>query len=289
MTFTKTILSIYKEKGKAWLQNLPNLVTEITNKHHLTDLKPVSNLSYNYVLSGFMSNESIILKMASSAEALQHEIAVLKAFSGFGTAKLIFDGADYFIQHQAFPGDSLKSYFPHKDAESIQIACDLMKRLHQAPLPANHNFPHLNSWLSTLDKDWDIPTPYLQKARLLKNSLVQHHEKAVLLHGDLHHDNILRDGDGWIAIDPKGVIGEPIHEIWSFLNNPQEMSSEMILNRIHQFSAHLRLDPKRITDWCFVQSILSWIWNLEDDLKPSSAWITKILDENTSKRAAKVQ
>lgn len=278
MSFNQTILNIYKEEGQAWLENLPNLVREIANKHHLTDLRPVSNLSYNYVLSGFMSHEPIILKMAPKAEALQHEIAALKTFSDFGTAKLIFDANDYFIQHQALPGDSLKSYFPQRETESIQIACDLMKRLHQAPLPANHTFPHLNHWLSTLDKDWDIPTPYLQKARLLKNALLQQPERAVLLHGDLHHDNIIRDGTSWIAIDPKGVIGEPIHEIWAFLNNPQEMSLQMILNRINQFSAHLNLDPKRIKDWCFVQSIVSWIWDLEDGLKPSSVWLTEILD-----------
>lgn len=279
MTFNQTILSIYREAGKAWLQDLPNLITMIASKHGLTDLMPVSNLSYNYLLSGFMSAEPVILKMAPNDNVLRNEIAALKAFSGFGIAELIFDGGHYFIQHRAKPGESLKSYFPHKEVESIQIACDLMKQLHQVPLPTNHTFPHISDWLSTLDKDWDLPKNYLMKAKNLRDSLTQNPKRDVLLHGDLHHDNILRDGTGWIAIDPKGVIGKPIHEIWAFLNNPAEMSSEMILNRINQFSAQLDLDPQQIKDWCFVQSILSWIWDLEDGLKPSSVWITDILDQ----------
>lgn len=49
-TFHPNILNIYGEKVKAWLDALPQLVTAISSRLDLRDLKEVSNLTYNYVL-----------------------------------------------------------------------------------------------------------------------------------------------------------------------------------------------------------------------------------------------
>jgi streptomycin 6-kinase len=50
--------------------------------------------------------------------------------------------------------------------------------------------------------------------------LLPSQEAQVVLHGDLHHYNILSSGDQWKAIDPKGVIGEPVYETGALLRNP---------------------------------------------------------------------
>ena len=94
--------------------------------------------------------------------------------------------------------------------------------------------------------------------------------KPVLLHGDLHHDNILQNGDGWVVIDPKGVIGEPAYEVAAFIRNPipgllaLNNASSIISHRIARFAEILELPERRILDWCFVQAVLSWAWVLED-------------------------
>ena len=62
-TFQSNIIRIYGEKGKAWLDALPQLVTGISSKLDLHDLKEVTNLTYNYVLSGFQAGNPIILKL----------------------------------------------------------------------------------------------------------------------------------------------------------------------------------------------------------------------------------
>jgi streptomycin 6-kinase len=51
-TFQSNIINIYGEKGKAWLDALPRLVAAISSKLDLRHLKEVTNLTYNYVLSG---------------------------------------------------------------------------------------------------------------------------------------------------------------------------------------------------------------------------------------------
>lgn len=105
--------------------------------------------------------------------------------------------------------------------------------------------------------------------------------QVVLLHGDLHHDNILQDGKDWVVIDPKGVMGYPVNEVWAFICNPlNECSVNIVVqDRINEFARKLNLEAQLIVNWCFVQSVLSWIWDVEDNLRPSSVCLTEVLDE----------
>lgn len=69
-TFHSNIISIYGEKGKAWLNELPKLVTAISSRLELRDLKEVSNLTYNYLLSGLQGDNPIILKVGLDNKTL---------------------------------------------------------------------------------------------------------------------------------------------------------------------------------------------------------------------------
>jgi streptomycin 6-kinase len=268
--FHSNIISIYGEKGKAWLNALPQLVTAISSKLELRDLKEVTNLTYNYVLSGFQGDSPIILKLGLDNEALAREAFALKCFAGCGAVKVLAKDKGMLLLERAMPGASLKSYFPDKEQESIEIACGVMKKLHQASIPTTHNFPHIKDWLAALDKDWHIPDEHLQKARKLRDQLLKTAEADVLLHGDLHHDNILQNGENWLVIDPKGVIGESAYEVAAFIRNPMPEllthadAPTIIHNRITRFAELLELPSQRILNWCFVQAVLLWVWALED-------------------------
>lgn len=254
-TFDSNIVNIYGEKGKAWIDKLPQLVTEISSRLELRDLKEVTNLTYNYVLSGFQRDNPIVLKLGLDHEALTREAFALKCFAGYGAVKVLAEDKGMLLLERAVPGTSLKRYFPDREQESIEIACSVMKKLHQASIPKNHNFPHIKDWLTALDshceersskqsrndnagsapatamprvRDGEL-LKYLQKARELRDQLLKTAKPDVLLHGDLHHDNILQNGndksrrslgeDGWMVIDPKGVIGSPINEVWTFVRD----------------------------------------------------------------------
>ncbi len=267
--FKKNIISIYGQCGRKWLEDLPIMVKSLAKKYHLQSLMPVNNLSYNYVLSGFQSTSPIILKVGLDVQAMQREAKALKAFSGFGAINVLNQSDGILLLERAVPGDSLQSSFPVKDDMAVQIVCDVMKKLHQAPFPAA-GFQHVADWLQALDKAWNIPSQYLQKARLLRDHLLATSAASVLLHGDLHHDNILRSGDDWVVIDPKGVIGEPAYEVAAFIRNPipellaHKDSMQIIRSRINLFAETLNLDHQRVLDWCFVQAVLAWAWALED-------------------------
>lgn len=136
-----------------------------------------------------------------------------------------------------------------------------------------------------LDKDWNIPNHYLQKVRKLRDELLQTSKPDVLLHGDLHHDNILQNVNDWVVIDPKGVIGEPVYEVAAFIRNPMPEllnhadAQNIIHNRITHFAEALELSGGRIIDWYFVQAMLSWVWALEDGCDANYfEHLTKIFD-----------
>lgn len=84
MNIEKNLQNLYGDVAKAWLQSLPVLIANITIKYELRDLKPVTNLSYNYVLSGFQNQKPIIVKLGMDVVGLKHEANILAALADFG-------------------------------------------------------------------------------------------------------------------------------------------------------------------------------------------------------------
>lgn len=258
--FEQNILGVHGDKGRQWLAGLPHIVEEHAAEWRLQNLTPVSNLTYNYVLTGFQDTKSVILKLAPGADILKQEADALQAFAGYGAVSVLGQADGALLLQCAMPGRSLKGCFPEKSGKATVIACAVMQKLHCAPLPPNKRFPHMNDWLGALDQDWDMPIHYLKKARMLKKQLSATISESVILHGDLHHDNVLADGDDWLVIDPKGVIGVPIHETWTFIDDAER--DTQIISETFGYAAH------HVRQWHFVHLVLAAIWNLQDRTSP---------------------
>jgi len=75
------------------------------------------------------------------------------------------------------------------------------------------------------------------------------------IHGDLHHGNVLEDGEGWTLIDPKGLVADPNYELVAWLANPtdrlREISdlAEHVGREIDALCSRLSLDPRRVVQW----------------------------------------
>ncbi len=280
-TFEKNIIDIYGEQGHQWLISLPNLILDLTQKYQLSDLQPVDNMTYNYVAAGYQNKQPIILKLGLNHKALAHEANALKAFTGFGAVKVLSSEKGMLILERALPGHTLKTYFTDKEEESIRIVCQIITKLHHAPISKQHDFHHIKILLKTLDNNLDIPNPILSKARQLRDDLLATTDKEVLLHGDLHHDNILQHADDWRVIDPHGFIGDPAYEVCAFIRNPTpellkaSHPKAMIQYRIQLCAQLLDLSEQRINDWFYVQAVLAWAWQLEDNI--DSSYIIKLV------------
>ncbi|RUP39556.1 MAG: hypothetical protein EKK63_09620 [Acinetobacter sp.] len=77
------------------------------------------------MLSGFQGDNPIILKASPDNAGLKREAFALKCFAGYGAAKVLAEDEGVLLLERSMPGTSLKSYFPDREQESIEIACGL--------------------------------------------------------------------------------------------------------------------------------------------------------------------
>ena len=153
--------------------------------------------------------------------------AVLQAFDGSGTVR-VFEYVDGALLLECLrPGDSLTGkVHDGRDDEATDVLADVIGRM--SPSRAFANIPTVEDWGRGFERhearaNSGIPKPLFDSSRRVFFELSATQGTRRLLHGDLHHDNILLDRDrGWLAIDPKGVVGESEYEVGAALRNPYE-------------------------------------------------------------------
>lgn len=272
--FKQRIEKMFKESGTTWLQQLPTLTAALAIKWHLSDLVEANNLSYNFIMLGYQDTKPVALKISYDRESLQREIGALKAYQGNGCVQLLaYDMSSHALLIEcARPGHSLARLFPDHDDKAVEHAVTVMQQLHKADVTTDVYFPRIEEWLQDLEHDYPttLESYHINKARILARHLNATQANPVLLHGDLHHDNILAQGHHWLAIDPKGVIGEPAYEAGAFVRNPlpnllQHNNAQAIMyRRLTIFSQLLGINQQRLCQWSYVQAVLSCCWAYQD-------------------------
>ena len=89
-----------------------------------------------------------------------------------------------------------------------------------------------------------------------------------MLHGDVHHNNILDFGPrGWLAIDPKRVTGERTYDYANLICNPDLPSATdpaRFTRQVALVAAQAGLERRRLLQWVLAFAGLSAAWFLED-------------------------
>ncbi len=283
MAFRQTIIQVHGSAGLEWLENLPELLTECAHRWTLTLQPPFDNLSYNYVVPAIQAGGREVVLKAGVVKAgvpdreFLSEHGALSHFDGQGMVRLLEADlkAGVMLLERLIPGTSLKSMA--EDERATSIAAGVMQAIWKPP-PAKYAFPSIADWANGLQRlraHFDggfgpFPVPLVKMAEELFSELIDSMDEVVLLHGDLHHDNILMsERRPWLGIDPKGVIGEPAYETGAFLRNitllPDERQAKNQLARaIDHFAEQLLLDRQRIVKWGIAQAVLSAWWSFED-------------------------
>lgn len=283
--FVKTVTSTFTG-GAEWLENLPNLLAECEQRWGLMIRPSPFTLSYNYVAPATLADGTeIVLKVGVPNRELTTEIAALRLYDGRGCVHLLDADleAGVLLLERLSPGEMLT--IVTDDDEATRLAALAMQTLWR-PLPAAHNFPSVADWaagLAELREAFGGGTgPFDRKlvdtAVSLFTDLLTASGEPVLLHGDLHHYNILSAGDGWRVIDPKGVAGEPAYEVGALLRNPFTLFAEpdvkrMTARRLDILVETLDMDRERLRQWSLAQAVLSAWWSYEDGGDPAD-WET---------------
>lgn len=164
----------------------------------------------------------------------------------------------------------------HGDQQATEIAAAVMAELFspsRRPLPAElqplrERFASLFKKAKT-DRDAGESSLYVEAASLAQRLLDNPHDVRAV-HGDLHHDNIMHGPRGWLAIDPKGIVGDPAFDAANFFYNPLErddlcLDPERIAHMAAVFAKVLGQNPRAILDHGVAWGCLSASWHAEDE------------------------
>lgn len=275
--FAQTILALYPEGGATWLHQLPTRLTDLARRWAL-HLEPPFALSYHYVAPAHRADGTpVVLKVGYPDQELSNEIAALQCYGGDGMVQLLDFDRDQgaLLLERLQPGTMLSTLAD--DEEATIIATTVMRKLWR-PVPAAHTFPTVAEWAQGLQEHrarfaggvGPLPKRLFEEAEAQFRDLLAANEPAQLLHGDLHHFNILRaQRQPWLALDPKGLVGDPAYEVGAFLYNPwSEFGNRpdvdnLLARRVALLAEQLGFDRARIRGWGIAQAVLSACWTIE--------------------------
>jgi streptomycin 6-kinase len=161
--------------------------------------------------------------------------------------------------------------------QALDAVASVMARLRMEP-PDRETFPDVR----TYHRAWPnhvrlyggpgpIDADLFEIGERLYSELCDSSAAPVVLHGDLHYGNVLSsDRDGWLAIDPKGVSGEPCYEVGDLFRNRVDELFETsdpvraMRRRVEALADLTGFDRERIRLWSLAQAVLSEIWTADD-------------------------
>jgi streptomycin 6-kinase len=231
--------------------------------------------------AGHRDGIPVVLKIVKTGNDEWRSGAILRAFDGRGTVRIFecVDGA--LLLERIAPGDSLERLtIDGRDDEAVDIVADVIRRMGSTEPPPG--CATVEQWGEAFSRylasgDRRIPRRLVEEGQRQFAVLSASQRSVRLLHGDLHHDNVLADaGRGWLAIDPKGVVGEVEYELGAFFRNPIArpdlvIEPAIVERRLDRFARALDVDRDRTLAWVFAQAVLSAIWTIEDGFDVSDA------------------
>ena len=206
--------------GADWLATVPRLIAEGMERWALTvDGEPRTGYTA-IVVPVRRGVQRLVLKVTWPHPEAAHESLALRTWAGEGAVRLV----------AALPSDGLL-LLERLDAdadlsevwvdEACEVIGELLGRLHvPAPPQVVRLGPYLAPHLERMERRAAVPRRVTQRTRGLARELLADSGPELLLHTDLHYENVLRRRDGaYVAIDPKPVAGHPGFDVFPVLHN----------------------------------------------------------------------
>jgi streptomycin 6-kinase len=231
---------------------------------HSSDLLPVRS-----------GDTPAMLKVARSEEE-RRGASLMAWWDGTGAARVLAHHGDAILLERAVGRRSLTS-MAHQghDDEASRIICGVAAKLH-----AHHGSPPatlvpLSNWYAELSHAAGTDGGIFTQAAATAAELLFSPQEVCVLHGDLHHGNVLDFGArGWLAIDPKGLIGDRGFDFANVLCNPDSeiaTAPGRMVRQINVVAETARLDPARLLRWVLAYAGLSAAWTIGEGGDPTLA------------------
>jgi streptomycin 6-kinase len=212
-----------------------------------------------------------VLKVAGPQESLRRQVAALGCLNRMARLIDYCPALDAALLQRLRPGTTWASLWSAEvDAAQTRRFARFLKGFHR-------------------DCAAEVKDP-LTHARALKTTDVELSSQAwevyagaprpwVVLHGDLHHYNLLLHGRATRAIDPQSWRGPVEAEVAVFLGNPFGLSRhpqarDLLQQRVRILAAALDKPEERIARWGMAHAVLGWAWSVEDQDHEMPHWAT---------------
>jgi len=190
-------------------------------------------------------------------------------WNGGGAARVLAQhGEALLLERLSGPRSLAAMVAAGHDDEASRILCDVAARLH-APRPGPPpDLVPLDRWFEALAPAARTHGGLLAQADAAAQALLSAPREFVVLHGDIHHGNVLDGGErGWLAIDPKGLLGERTFDFVNILRNPDAaaaLTPGRFDRQVEVLAAAASLERRRLLDWTLAFAGLSAAWHLAD-------------------------
>jgi streptomycin 6-kinase len=217
-----------------------------------------------------------MLKIAAGAEE-RDGAALMAWWSGAGAAEVLEREGDAVLLERATGPKSLAALAESgDDDEATRILCGVARGLHSPrPDPPPPTLRPLPVWFRALAPRAATYGGILARAAEAAASLLAAPQQGAVLHGDLHHDNVLDFGPrGWLAIDPKGLIGERGFDHANLFCNPwpAAIAPGRFERRLRLVSEAAGLEQARLRRWVLAYAGLSAAWTLDSGMPADGPW-----------------
>jgi streptomycin 6-kinase len=255
--------------GAEWLERLPALVAACADQWELTLSPPFEDGGQvSYVAPATTPDGTpVVLKVQWPHREAEHEAEALRRWGGDGAVRLLAHDPDCYalLLEQAQPGIRLAASPPEL---AVGVIIGLVQRL---SVPVTEPFTTLADeatiWGDELPRKWEqagrpFEPELVDRALGLLGELAPSQGASVLLHQDLHSDNVLAaEREPWLAIDPKPLAGEVEFAVAPLCRDyTLGHSRRAVRHRLDRFCAELGLDRERARGWAFAQTV-AWAFD----------------------------
>jgi streptomycin 6-kinase len=252
-------------------------IAEATERWHLASVTPIADTPGSLVYRARQPDGHTvvakILKPRGMGEITGMDYLAWR--DGHGAVKLLARDANACLLEDA--GARTLEDVRQSDGEAVatEIFAGLLRKLRT---PSKHRFPnglvpldqHFAALLGERPNMPGAHAPNIAWAADMARDLLLHQADVIPLHGDLHHDNILFDGLGqWRAIDPHGLIGDPVYDAANFFGNPlgrPDITSDEARIRLlaGRLAPALGCSENKVLRYAAAHAGLSACWSIDD-------------------------
>jgi streptomycin 6-kinase len=263
-----------------WLDGLPSLLRDLEEEWAITLERPYERASEAFVADVTQADGTpAVLKLLvpRSADAVHHEITVLRLVGGEGCVRLLKEDASRGALLLERLGPAMFTLGLPFDTQ-LDLLCDTAAQVWRpapdAGLPTGaEKGRRLVDIITRLWEELDRPCTEraVNYAVAAAGRRIAAHddERAVLVHGDVHEWNALQADDGFELVDPDGLLAEPEYDLGIVMReDPQELLAGDPMDRARSLAARTGLDVDAIWEWGVVERVSTGLLGVQVGLEP---------------------